>query len=138
MRLNGDEGSTALSQISQRLSDSSIPESRRDIAPICGIRTQLFGKLIASERRSLRPVGKNHYIARIRIQPGDTTLRIKEHRWELQLPENMSASDFLVTLYSPPGSPPELHIFAVDDLLALEEPHIPAWLPEELNIKSRA
>ena len=138
VRLNGAEASTALSQITQRLSDPNIPESRRDIAPICGIRTQLFGTLIASERRSLKPVGKNHYIARVRLQPGDTTLRIRENSWEVQLPQNVNAGDYLITLYAPPGTPPELHLFAVDDLLAEQDPHIPAWLPAEVNLSPRA
>ncbi len=138
VRLNGAEGSIALSQITHRLSDPNMPESRRDIAPICGIRTQLFGALIASERRSLRPVGKNHFVARIRLQPGDTTLRIKEHRWDMQLPQNVNAGDYLITLYAPPGVEPELHLFAVDDLLAEHDPHIPAWLPDEVNLAPRS
>jgi len=74
VRLTGEEGSTALADITQRLMDPTIPESRRDIAPICNIRTRLFDTLVASESRSLRPVGKNHYIARVRLQPGDTVL----------------------------------------------------------------
>jgi hypothetical protein len=138
IRLNGAEGSTALSEITRRLTDPNIPESRRDVAPICGIRTQLFGSLIASERRSLKPVGKNNYVARIRLQPGDTTLRIKEDRWEIQLPQNVNAGDFLITLYIPPDSPPELHLFAIDDLLAEQDPHIPAWLPDDIKLKSRS
>lgn len=138
VRLNGAEASTALSQITQRLSDPNIPESRRDIAPICGIRTQLFGALIASERRSLKPVGKNHYIARVRLQPGDTTLRIRDDSWDVQLPQNVNAGDYLITLYAPPGTAPELHLFAVDDLLAEHNPHIPAWLPAEVNLSPRA
>ncbi|MCB1708214.1 MAG: hypothetical protein KDI10_05690 [Halioglobus sp.] len=138
VQLSGAEGSTALSQITRRLTDPDIPESRRDIAPICGIRTELFGALIASEQRSLRPVGKNNYVARIRLQPGDTTLRIKDKRWAIQVPQNDNAGDFLVTLYVPPDSPPELHLFAVDDLLAEDNPHIPAWLPQDINLKSRA
>ena len=138
IRLNGAEGSTALSEITRRLTDPNIPESRRDVAPICGIRTQLFGSLIASERRSLRPVGKNNYVARIRLQPGDTTLRIKEDRWDIQLPQNVSASDFLITLYLPPEGSPELHLFAIDDLLAEQAPHIPAWLPDDVKLKSRS
>jgi len=138
IRLNGAEGSTALSEITRRLTDPNIPESRRDVAPICGIRTQLFGSLIASERRSLKPVGKNNYVARIRLQPGDTTLRIKEDRWEIQLPQNVNAGDFLITLYVPPDSPPELHLFAIDDLLAEQDPHIPAWLPDDIKLKSRS
>jgi len=138
VRLNGTEGSTALAQITQRLMDPGVPESRRDIAPICSIRTHLFGSLVGSESRSLKPVGKNHYVAKIRLQPGTTTLRIMEHRWEIRVPQNLNASDFLVTLYRPPGGAPELHIFAIDDLLAEEQPHIPAWLPDELKIKSRA
>ncbi len=138
IRLNGAEGSTALGEITRRLTDPNIPESRRDVAPICGIRTQLFGSLIASERRSLKPVGKNNYVARIRLQPGDTTLRIKEDRWEIQLPQNVSASDFLITLYLPPEGSPELHLFAVDDLLAEQTPHIPAWLPDDIKLTSRS
>jgi hypothetical protein len=138
IRLNGAEGSTALSLISRRLTDPNVPESRRDIAPICGIRTQLFGSLIASEQRSLRPVGKNNYVARIRLQPGQTTLRIKENRWEIQLPQHVNAGDFLITLYSPPDSPPELHLFSVEELMAEQGPHIPAWLPKDIDLKSRS
>lgn len=138
VRLNGSEGSTALTRITQRLSDSKIPESRRDMAPICSIKTRLFGNLVSSESRSLKPVGKHNYIAKIRLQPGDTTLRIQGHRWEIRLPQDINAADYLVTLYQPPRSEPELHVFAVDDLLAEENPHIPAWLPAEVNLKSRA
>jgi hypothetical protein len=138
VRLNGSEGSTALTQITQRLMDSSVPESRRDIAPICSIKTRLFGSLVGSETRSLKPVGKNHYVARIRLQPGDTTLSIQDQRWQVRVPQNLNARDFLVTLYRPPGAAPELHVFAIDDLLAEERPHIPAWLPDELKINSRA
>ena len=138
VRLNGSEGSTALTQITQRLMDPTIPESRRDIATICTIKTRLFGSLVGSESRSLKPVGKNHYVARIRLQPGDTTLSIAENRWQVRLPQNVSASDFLITLYRPPGGLPELHVFAIADLLAADKPHIPAWLPEDIKIHSRA
>ena len=138
LRLNGAEGSTALSQITRRLSDPNVPESRRDISPICTIKTRLFGNLVGSETRSLIPVGKHHYIVRVRIQPGDTTLRILEHRWQLQLPEDISATEYLFTLYAPPSIAPELHVFAVSDLLAEDSPHIPAWLPEQVGIKPSA
>jgi len=93
---------------------------------------------LASERRGLRPVGKNHFVARTRLQPGDTTLRIMEHRWDMQLPRNIDAGDYLITLYAPPGIEPELHLFAVDDLLAEHDPHIPAWLPDEVNLTPRS
>ena len=138
IRLNGAEGSTALGQITRRLTDANIPETRRDIAPICSIRTQLFGSLIASERRSLKPVGKNNYIARVRLQPGQTTLRVKNDRWEIQIPQHVNATDFLITLYVPPVGEPELHLFTVDDLLAEQDPHIPAWLPDDVKLKPRA
>jgi hypothetical protein len=138
VRLNGSEGSTALTQITQRLMDPTVAESRRDIAPICSIKTRLFGSLIGSENRSLKPVGKNHYVARVRLQPGDTTLSILKNSWEVRLPQDASAGDFLITLYRPPGSPLELHVFALDDLLAERNPHIPAWLPDELQIQKRA
>lgn len=136
VRLNGSEGSMALAQISRRLTDPTIPESRRDIAPICMIKTRLFGTLVGSDNRSLKPVGKNHYVARIRLQPGDTTLTINSERWQVRLPQHVSASDYLVTLYRPPGGDSELHVIAVEDLLAEDQPHIPAWLPQELQIKT--
>lgn len=138
VRLSGAEGSTALATITQRLMDPRIPESRRDIAPICIIKTRLFDTLVGSESRSLRPVGKNHYIARVKLQPGDTTINILSDEWELQLPQHYKTRDFLITLYRPVDGEPELHIFAVDDLLAADNPHIPAWLPDELDLKIKA
>ena len=137
VRLSGAEGSTALTQITQRLSDPNLPESRRDISPICSIKTRLFGRLIASENRSLQPVGKHHYVASVRLQPGDSTLRIQGDVWEVRLPQDISASEYILTLYHPPGSQAELHVFAVQDLLAEDNPHIPAWLPHELELKPR-
>ena len=83
-------------------------------------------------------MGKNHFIARLRLQPGDTTLRINDNRWEVRLPQDVSAAEFLVTLYRPPGGMVELHVFAVNDLLAEDDPHIPAWLPQDLDLKYRA
>lgn len=136
IRLSGPEGSAALARISQRLVDPRIPESRRDVAPICTIKTRLLDTLIGVENRSLKPVGKNHYILRVRLQPGDTTISILSDQWEVQLPQDGNAQDFLITLYNPVGGTPELHVFAVDDLLATGKPHIPAWLPEELGLKT--
>jgi hypothetical protein len=138
VRLNGSEASTALAEISKRLMDPRIPESRRDIAPICTIKTRLFDTLVSSENRSLKPVGKNHYIARVQLQPGTTTLSILSNQWEVQLPQQSAARDYLITLYHPVDGGPELHVFAVDDLLAAERPYIPAWLPAELDIKTKA
>jgi hypothetical protein len=138
VRLSGAEGSTALTQITRRLSDPNLPESRRDISPICSIKTRLFGKLIASDNRSLQPVGKHHYVARVRLQPGDSTLRIQGDVWEVRLPQDVNASEYILTLYHPPGNQAELHVFAVQDLLAEDDPHIPAWLPQELELKPRS
>ena len=138
VRLSGREGSTALAQISERLSNPNIPESRRDIAPICSIKTRLFGSLIFSESRSLRPVGKNHYLSRIRLQPGDTTLHVRNDRWVVRLPQDVNARDYLITLYAPPGDVSELHIFPVEELLADKDAHIPAWLPAELELRRPA
>jgi len=138
VRLTGAEASASLAEISRRLMDKRIPESRRDIAPIFAIRTHLFDTLIVSENRSLKPVGKNHYIARLRIQPGDTTLTIFSDEWTLRLPHHANARDFLITLHKPLEGKPELHVFAVDDLLALKHAHLPAWLPDELDIPKNA
>lgn len=137
VRLSGMEGSAALAHISKRLMDPRLPESRRDIAPICTIKTRLLDTLIGVENRSLTPVGKNHYILRVRLQPGETTISILSDQWEVRLPEHADARDFLITLYRPVDGTPELHVFAIDDLLALDKPHIPAWLPAELDIKTK-
>ena len=137
LHLNGAEGSTVLTLFTQRLSDPAIPESRRDMAPICTFKTRLFGSLIASEKRSLRPVGKHHYVARVRIQPGDTTLQIRDNSWQLRLPGDASAQDFLITLYAPPGAQSELHLVSINDLIATKEAHIPAWLPSELALSNK-
>ena len=138
VRLSGSEGSTALAQISQRLVDPRIPESRRDMAPICSIKTRLLDTLVGVENRSLKPVGKNHYIVRVRLQPGETTISILSDHWKVELPQHANAQDFLITLYRPVTGTPELHVFAVDELLAADNLHIPAWLPEELDIKTNA
>jgi hypothetical protein len=138
VRLSGSEASTALAEISQRLMDPRIPESRRDIAPICNIKTRLLDTLISVENRSLTPVGKNHFIGRVRLQPGETTISILSEHWSVQLPEHAGVQDFVITLFRPVEGTPELHVFAVDDLLAESKPHIPAWLPEELDIKKQA
>ncbi len=137
VRLTGAEGSTALAEITQRLMDPGIPESRRDIAPICLIKTRLFDTLVTSESRSLRPIGKSHYITRVRLQPGDTTISVLSNEWEVRLPEQANAGDYLITLYRPVDGTPELHVFAVEDLLATDQPHIPAWLPDDLEIKTK-
>ena len=138
VRLNGEEGNTALAIMSQRLADITIPESRRDMALICSIKTRLYGSLIASENRSLKPVGKSHYVAKVRLQPGESTLRVAEHEWQVLLPQNISASDYLITMYMPPSAKPEFHVISIQDLLAQKKPHIPAWLPPEINLKSTA
>lgn len=135
VRLTGAEGSTALAHITRRLMNPAIPESRRDSAPICAIKTYLFDTLVASENRSLAPVGKNHYVARVRLQPGESTLNVMNERWEVSLPQQTMATDYLITYYKPPGRPAQLHLFTIEDLLALESPHIPAWLPKELNLQ---
>jgi len=136
--LNGAEGSTALSQITQRLADPRLPESRRAVAPLCSIKTRLFGSLISSENRSLKPVGKYHYVARVRLQPGETTLQIGSRHWQLQLPRDSNAGDYLITFYQPGGIRSEMHVFPVRELLADKNHHIPAWLPEELDLKPNA
>jgi hypothetical protein len=134
IRLSGSEGSTALALMTQRLDDPKIPVSRRNVALIFSIRTRVDGTLIASENRSLKPVGKHHYIAKVRLQPGDTSIHVGNKHWEIQLPENMTTANYLITLYSPRSGKPEFHIFSVADLLAQENPYIPAWLPSELHL----
>lgn len=133
VRLSGPEGSSALAQISARLADPDLPESRRDSAPVVSVKTHLFGTLIASENRALHPVGKYHYIARQRLQPGTTTVRMQGYHWEVALPEDLHTREYLLALYKPPGAAPTLHVFAIDEWLAADDAHIPAWLPAEYH-----
>ncbi len=138
VRLSGAEGSTALARVSQRLSDSNIPESRHQIARICSIKTRLQGALISSETRSLQAVGKNNYIAKVRLQPGDTTIEVGGDRWDVQLPKDISSMNYLITLYIPPTGKPEFHIFSIPDLMAQDNPYIPDWLPTEFDLPPTA
>jgi hypothetical protein len=124
--------------MTRRLTDKNIPESRRDIALICSIETRLFGTLIASENRSLKPAGKNQYVARVRLQPGESTLRVGNDHWDVSLPRDMNAADYLITLFAPPDKTPEFHVFSIADLLELDKPHIPAWLPTGINLNPSA
>jgi hypothetical protein len=45
---------------------------------------------------------------------------------------------YLVTLYVPPSESPEFHVFSVNDLLAVDKPHIPVWLPSNIELKPTA
>lgn len=137
VRLSGAEGSLALAEISRRLADPSVPESRRDYRPVCSIRTYLMGSLIAGESRTLRPVGKHHYLLKQTLQPGNTTINIAGHSWKVNIPEENSSEAYLITLYKPPGSDPQFHVFPVAGLLAAENAHIPAWLPRELQLNQQ-
>lgn len=138
VRLSGSEGSTALAVITQRLSDSSIPVSRRDVARIFSLKTRLHGSLIASENRSFKPVGKRHFVAKVRLQSGSTSIQMGRNHWDIRLPEDINAADYLITLYLPSQGSPEFHIFSVTDFLAQESPYIPAWLPSELQLTPAA
>lgn len=135
VRLSGEEGSLALAEITRRLSDPDIPESRRDNAPIGSFRTYLLGNLIAGEQRSLRPVGKHHFILKHRLQPGSTTVRISGDSWEVRIPDDSNSQEYLVTLYKPPGAKPQFHVFPIAELVAANNAHIPAWLPDEFQIQ---
>lgn len=135
VRLSGEEGSLALAEITRRLSDPGIPESRRDNAPIGSFRTYLFGNLIAGEQRSLRPVGKHHFVLKQQLQPGSTTVRISGYSWEVRIPDDSHSQEYLITLYKPPGAKPQFHVFPVAELVATNNAHIPAWLPDEFQIQ---
>ena len=102
-----------------------------------GFEEIVFDTLVASESRSLRPIGKSHYITRVLLQPGETTISVLSNEWEVRLPEQANAGDYLITLYRPVDGTPELHVFAVEDLLATDKPHIPAWLPDDLELKTK-
>jgi len=134
IRLNGAEGSTALARVSERLNDQKIPQSRRNITRICSVKTRQNGTLLSSGNHSLRPVGKNNYIAMINIQPGDTSIEIGVDRWDVKLPKDMGSNNFILTLYVPPKGKPEFHIFSVPDLLAQDKPYLPAWLPSDFKL----
>jgi len=138
VRLSGAEGSAALARVSQRLSNEKIPQSRHNIARICAIKTRQNGTLVSSVNRSLKPVGKNNYVAKVRLQPGDTSIQIGGDRWEVRLPKDINSMNYLITLYIPPSGKPEFHIFSIPDLLAQDSPYIPPWLPPEFALSPSA
>ncbi len=133
--LSGDEGNIVLAQFTRRLKDPRIPELHRDVAPICTVKTRLFDTLVNSERISLKPIGKNHYIASIKLQPGESTFAIKSQEWQVSVPEDRVAREHLVTFYREPGGKPQLHTFAVEDMLASADPLVPEWLPPDIATK---
>ncbi len=134
VRLSGIEGYTALAQISQRLADPAIPESHRELSPICNLRTRLSGQLVSNESRSLKSVGKGHYLARVRLHGGETVLTVRDRQWHVRLPQDMAPGDYLLTLYSPASAEPELHVIPIVDLLAQDGAYLPQWLPPELDL----
>ncbi len=138
VQLTGAEATMALAQITQRLNDPNVPDTQRDIAPICTIKTRLFNTLVGSGSRSLQPVGKSHYIAKVKLQPGETTLSVLPDEWRVQLPVGGGAVDHLITLYRPPGQAAELHVFAITDLLAQDDLELPNWLPEDIDLQTEA
>lgn len=133
--LTGGEGNVVLAQFTRRLRDPRIPELHRDVAPICTVKTRLFDTLVDSERLSLRPVGKNHYIASIKLQPGESTFAIKSQEWQVKVPEDSAAREHIITFYRHPGGKPQLHTFAVEDVLASGDTPMPDWLPDDIAAK---
>lgn len=130
--LTGVEGNVVLAQFTRRLKDPRIPELHRDVAPICTVKTRLFDTLVDSERLSLKPVGKNHYIASLKLQPGESTFAIKSQEWQVKVPEDSAAREHVITFYRHPGGKPQLHTFAVEDLLATGDTLVPDWLPPDI------
>lgn len=135
VRLSGAEGNLVLAEFSRRLYDPELPDPRRDIPPVCSIRTWLFDNLIAGEQRSFQPVGKYHYLLKEQLQPGQTTVRVSGHSFLIDIPEESHSQAYLLTLYKPPGQQPQLHAFPVAELIAVSEAHIPPWLPDELELR---
>jgi len=132
--LSGADGSLVLAEFNRRLSDPALPESGRDVAPICSIRTYLYGNLIAGEQRSFQPVGKYQYLLKQHLQPGVTTVKLPGHSWELHVPEDSQSQEYLLTLYQPPGEEPRLHAFPLAELRATRDAHIPPWLADDLDL----
>ena len=56
-------------------------------------------------------------------------------RWEIHIPEDSHSQEYLLTLYKPPGHQPQFHVFPIAELVAADNPHIPAWLPDEYQLQ---
>ena len=134
VRLSGAEGNIALAQISERLANPDVPASRHDFALICNLQTRLDGQLTSTSTRSLQPVGKNHYLARITLPPGETSFTVRDHKWHVRLPRDIGNTEFLVTLYAPASIPPELHVIPLDEIVAQKTIAFPSWFPPELGL----
>lgn len=131
--LNGSQAAALLAQFTRRLDDPRIPDLHRDVAPICSVKTRLFDTLVDSERLSLKPVGKHHYVGSLKLQPGVSTFSIKSQQWNADIPPDGKAREHLITFYRYPGKKPQLHTFAIEELVAAGVTDAPAWLPPDIT-----
>jgi len=134
--LNGVEGSLVLAEFDHRINDPALPESRRETAEVCSLRTRVSGKLVASDQRSFRPVGKYQYLMREHLRPGEIKVKISGYSWVINIPEGTPDEDYLITLYKPSGEKPLLHAFPVAEFLAVSDTPLPDWLPDSLELSS--
>lgn len=130
--LSGIEANVLLRQMDQQLADIQTQQYIRDIAPICSIRTRYQGSLSAAENRSLQPLGQSFYVGRVRLGPGETTLRVHDQEWRLRLADNATPSPFLIILSKPSGSAAQMHLSRIDSMISASNALHPAWLPSTL------
>ncbi len=130
--LSGIEGNALLRRMNDYLSSDDALEFRRQTAPICSIRTRQLGSLVASENRSLQPVGRHLYVGEATIASGHTTLRVFNTEWQLETSTGGLPQHYLVTLKVLPETAPEMHLVRIDDLQHAPNAYIPDWLPSAL------
>lgn len=128
VRLSGNEGISAIQQISARLADDSLPTQRREIDIIFHIEVRREGKLVSSSSHSLKTLGKSQYVSKVSLRGGDAKITVRKDSWSAEL-DAEDAADYLVTLNLPRGAEPELHVIPVSDLKATQWSELPPWLP---------
>jgi hypothetical protein len=121
----------AVDEIERRLNDARIDERRSDAPLICALQTRLGGSLVASTPYSMTHIGKHHFLTRIALAAGVSTLSAADQRWRIELPTDSGGSSFLLTLYAPPVGVWELHALPLAALEA-ERDSYPAWLTARL------
>ena len=128
VRLTGNEGIAAIQQISHRLADDSMPAQRREIDIIFHIEVRDEGTLVSSSSHSLKSLGKSQYVSKVSLRGGRATITVRKDSWIADL-SVADAADYLITLNTPRGRPPELHVIPVEELKATHWTELPPWLP---------
>lgn len=126
--LTGAEGVAAITLVSERLPAASSSGQTRQVDIVFNVETRRGGELVSSRNYSLRALGNGQYVGKLVLEAGEIRVAVRSDTWRVQLDE-AATGEFLVTLHTPVGGQPRLHLISVEELLATRWDNIPSWLP---------